>query len=121
MSWSVAFHREFAVEFRGLDRQVQDEIYTIGRVLEQFGPQLGRPRVDTLYGSRHPNMKSFGSVRWTGSGGSLSPSTPYANAVLLAAGNKSGGSARRFYRALIRKADERFDRHLAQLADEGGS
>ena len=30
---------------------------------------------------------------------------------------------RHFYRALIRKADERFDRHLARLADggEGGS
>ena len=25
------------------------------------------------------------------------------------------------YRALIRKADERFDRHLARLANEGGS
>jgi hypothetical protein len=33
---------------------------------------------------------------------------------LLAAGNKSGGSETRFYRRLIAKADERFDRHLAQ-------
>ena len=32
-----------------------------------------------------------------------------------------GGSAKRFYRALVRKADERFDRHLARLANEGGS
>ena len=46
---------------------------------------------------------------------------PERRAVLLVAGEKSGGSQRRFYRALIRKADERFDRHLAQLADEGGS
>ena len=35
--------------------------------------------------------------------------------------NKSGGSARRFYRTLLRKADERFDRHLARLAKEGES
>ena len=40
---------------------------------------------------------------------------------LLVAGDKSGGGARRFYRALIRKADERFDQHLARLAKEGGS
>ena len=46
---------------------------------------------------------------------------PEHHAVLLVAGDKSGGSERRFYRALIRKADERFDRHLARLADEGGS
>ena len=29
--------------------------------------------------------------------------------------------ARRFYCALIRQADEHFDRHLARLAQEGGS
>ena len=46
---------------------------------------------------------------------------PMRNAVLLVAGDKSGTSTRRFYRALIRKADERFDRHLARLANEGGS
>ena len=34
---------------------------------------------------------------------------PERRAVLLVAGEKSGGSQRRFYRALIRKADERFD------------
>ena len=43
---------------------------------------------------------------------------PARIAVLLVTGDKSGGGARRFYRALIRKADERFDRHLAQLAKE---
>ena len=39
-------------------------------------------------------------------------------AILLVAGDKSGGSGRRFYRELIRKADERFDRHLARLDEE---
>ncbi len=45
---------------------------------------------------------------------------PAREAVLLVAGDKSGGSGRRFYRTLLRKADERFDRHLARLANEGG-
>ena len=39
-------------------------------------------------------------------------------AVLLVAGDKSGVSERRFYRALIRKADDRFDAHLARLEKE---
>ena len=43
---------------------------------------------------------------------------PVRRATLLVAGDKSGGSGRRFYRELIRKADERLDRHLARLADE---
>ena len=46
---------------------------------------------------------------------------PTRSAVLLVADDKSGASSRRFYGALIRKADERFDRHLSQLANEGGS
>jgi hypothetical protein len=33
----------------------------------------------------------------------------------LVAGDKSGVSTRKFYRELIRKADERFDAHLARL------
>ena len=46
---------------------------------------------------------------------------PKRRAMLLVAGDKSGSSARRFYRALIPKADQRFDHHLAHLAQEGGS
>ena len=36
-------------------------------------------------------------------------------AILLVAGDKSGGSEKRFYRSLIRKADARFDDHLNTL------
>ena len=40
---------------------------------------------------------------------------PRRNAILLIAGDKSGVSGRRFYSELIRKADLRFDAHLARL------
>ncbi len=43
---------------------------------------------------------------------------PARRAMLLVAGDKSGIGKRRFYRELVRKADERFDRHLARLAAE---
>jgi hypothetical protein len=36
-------------------------------------------------------------------------------AILLVAGDKSGGSEKRFYREPMRKADDRFDAHLARL------
>ena len=38
--------------------------------------------------------------------------------ILLVAGDKSGGSEKRFYRELIRKADNRFDAHIARLKKE---
>ena len=59
MRWAVEFHDEFVPEFHGLHEWIQDEIYAIAHMLEQFGPQLGRPRVDTLNGSRHANMKEM--------------------------------------------------------------
>jgi hypothetical protein len=41
---------------------------------------------------------------------------PERKAVLLVGGDKSGVSQKRFYKALIDKADERFDEHLTYLA-----
>jgi hypothetical protein len=40
---------------------------------------------------------------------------PRRRAILLAAGDKSGGSERTFYRRLIAAADTRFDAHLNRL------
>jgi hypothetical protein len=40
---------------------------------------------------------------------------PTRKAILLVAGDKSGISQKRFYRSLIRKADERFAEHLEEL------
>jgi hypothetical protein len=38
---------------------------------------------------------------------------PDRKAILLVAGDKSGGSEKKFYQRLIRRADARFDEHLA--------
>ncbi len=43
---------------------------------------------------------------------------PRRRATLLVAGDKSGGSEKRFYRELIRKAGDRFDAHLARIGRE---
>jgi hypothetical protein len=40
---------------------------------------------------------------------------PNRKAILLVAGDKSGGSEKRFYRQLIETADERFDVHVARI------
>ena len=40
---------------------------------------------------------------------------PKRKAILLVAGDKSGGGGKRFYRRLIEIADERFDAHLAKI------
>jgi hypothetical protein len=59
VKWEVELHDDFVPEYRDLQQDVQDELLAYVGLLEQFGPQLGRPRVDTLNVSRHPNMKEL--------------------------------------------------------------
>ena len=118
MNWTVDLHPEFAEEYRELAEAVQDQLLAEITLLEQFGPQLGRPHVDTLNNSRHSNMKE---LRFQAEGGVWRTAfafDPQRTAILLVAGDKSGGSEKRFYKQLIEKADERFDDHLARLEKE---
>ena len=84
-------------------------------LLEYSGPQLGRPRADTLNGSRHANMKELRFDAADGVWRVAFAFDPNRKAILLVAGDKSGGSEKRFYRQLIDKADARFDDHLAKI------
>lgn len=115
MGWVVEIGDEFEPEFDALDEDVQDEILALSRLLQQFGSGLGRPRVDTLKGSRHSDMKELRFSAADGEWRVAFAFDPSRKAILLVAGDKSGGSERRFYRGLIGKADERFDAHLARL------
>jgi len=120
MSWDVQFYDAFDVEFEDLPEAVRDELLAHARLLEKFGPQLGRPRVDTLNGSKHANMKE---LRFGAAGGVWRVAfafDPRRKGILLVCGDKSGGSQKRFYRRLIKKADERFDDHLSQISKKAG-
>jgi hypothetical protein len=113
--WGVAYADDFLEEVAGYSKEVQDKIAALALVLEQFGPQLGRPRVDTLKGSRHANMKELRFEVDAGVWRVAFAFDPERRAILLAAGNKQGVSEGRFYRELIKIADARFDVHLATL------
>jgi len=111
----VDLHDDFAAEYRELEKDVQDELLANIELLEQFGPQPGRPRADTLNDSRHANMKE---IRFDAADGVWRVAIafdPNRKAILVAAGDKSGVSEKRFYRQLIDKADRRFDAHLAKI------
>ena len=115
MPWIVEIGDEFLPEFNELDEKVRTEILGHSRLLQQFGPQLGRPRVDTLKDSRHTNMKELRFVAADGVWRVAFAFDPMRKAMLLVAGDKSGVSQRKFYKRLIAKADDRFDAHLARL------
>ena len=115
MKWEVGLDPAFDAEFDDLPIAVQDELLAQAKLLEVFGPELGRPRVDTLKGSRHANMKELRFEAENGVWRVAFAFDPERRAILLVAGNKSGVGEKRFYRQLIKKADKRFDAHLDRL------
>lgn len=116
MVWTVLFHDAFDVEFSSLQEELQDEVLAHARLLAQFGPNLGRPTVDTLKGSRHTNMKEM-RFSWNGQVWRVAFAfDSQRQAILLVGGDKANADQRRFYKRLIRVADERYDEHLGHLA-----
>jgi hypothetical protein len=113
--YEVVFHDEFAAEVRQFPQAVREKLKAVAIILEQEGPLLGRPYADTLKGSRHPNMKE---LRFNADGGTWRVAYAFdtaRNAILLVGGDKAGAGQERFYRNMIRIADERFERHLRVL------
>lgn len=98
-----------------VDEETYDLIVAALTVLEEQGPGLGRPLVDTIVGSRHNNMKE---LRPGSSGRSevriLFAFDPRRTAILLVAGDKHG-AWQRWYKTNIPVADDRYDAHLDRL------
>lgn len=118
MVWSVTFHEAFDDEFNQFDSGLKAELLAHAGALQQFGPGLGRPLVDTLKGSKHSNMKelrfNWGKQVWR----VAFAFDPKRQAIFLTAGDKCGADQKRFYKLLIGKADRRFDQHLESVRSE---
>jgi hypothetical protein len=118
MIWIVQFEEDFEREFDSLPPEVQDSLFAKAAFLEEFGPELGRPHVDTLQGSEYANMKELRFNAMDGVWRVAFAFDPLRRAMLLVAGDKSGVSQKRFYQQLIKKADRRFTNHLNRLEEE---
>lgn len=103
-----------------LDQRSYEQVVAAVELLEERGPQLGRPIVDTVKASRHKNMKE---LRPGSSGRTelrvLFAFDPQRQAILLVAGDKSG-DWKRWYAKSIPVADDLFDEHNAQLKKTEG-
>jgi hypothetical protein len=87
------------------------------QLLEQLGPSLGRPVVDTVRGSAYQNMKELRASK----GGALRILfifDPLRRAILLCGGNK-GGQWKQWYRDAIPAADALYSEYLDNLRKEG--
>lgn len=116
MPWEVEYTDAFGEWWASLTADEQDRTAVAVGVLEEKGPGLGRPWVDTLEGSRHPHMKELrprgGHLRI------LFAFDPRRTAIMLLGGDKSGEWTGWYERA-IPEADRLDEEHLSELRDEG--
>src|ERR1700756_4077582 len=96
MSREVEYTDQFEEWWDALTTDEQRRTEAAVEVLQERGPGLGRPWVDTLEGSRHPNMKE-----------------------LRPRGGDKTGQWSSWYEQAIPQADELYDEHLRELRDEG--
>jgi hypothetical protein len=115
MTWTVLYHDAFLLEMEALPETVQDGVLSMAELLTLSGPTLGRPHADTLVGSKHPNMKELRLNADDGVWRVAFAFDPKRRALILVAGDKAGLAQKRFYKALIAKADARFAEHLDTL------
>jgi hypothetical protein len=115
--WVVEFTNEFEAWWEGLDVEQQAALGVRIDLLESRGPDLGRPAVDRISGSRHHNMKELRASE----GGALRvlfAFDPRRQAILLLGGDKSGQWAE-WYEWAIPVADDLYDTYLNELREEG--
>ena len=113
MAWTVILLSEVAKWFEGLDPRTAEGVAAALDLLEERGPALGRPLVDTLQGSALAHLKE---LRPGSAGGSevriLFAFDPERQAILLTAGDKAG-RWKQWYHDHIPLAEERYRRWLA--------
>ena len=114
MQWEVEFTEEFEVWWDSLSEEEQEEIAAKVELLEEHGPNLGRPHADVITTSRHSNMKELrGKVTVKGKDRflrALFVFDPRRAALLLIGGDKTGDP--KWYEKSVPIADELFDKHL---------
>ena len=115
--WTVEYTDEFGRWWESLTEDEQVALDVSVRLLEQLGPALGRPHVDTVKGSRHANMKELRTQCRGRPLRSLFAFDPRRSAILLVGGHKSGRG--RFYLTTVPLADRLYDTQLNELREEG--
>lgn len=116
MGWEVEYTDEFGEWWDWLSQGEQEGVAAAVETLEEMGPGLGRPLVDTVRGSRYPHMKELrppgGNIRI------LFAFDPARTAILLLGGDKTG-EWNTWYRRMIPVADSLYEEHLRSLQGEG--
>lgn len=116
MAWGVEVSDEFREWYLSLGGGARSAVAAAVDALEMAGPDLGRPLVDTLNGSRYRNLKELRVQHRGRPYRIIFIFDPRRNAYLILGGDKSGDS--QWYEAAIRKAERIYAQHLREIGEE---
>jgi len=114
--WSVEYTDQFEDWWLTLSEQEQEAMTAAVEALEDRGPALGRPFVDSIQASRHANMKELRPR-----GGHMRVMFAFDSrrtAMLLIGGDKTG-QWESWYDEMVPIADALYDEHLRAIEKEG--
>ena len=107
--WSIQTRKVFDDWLEQQSDTDRENVLTALKVLSEIGPGLGRPYVDTLKGSRIPNLKE---LRVQSAGEPIRALFAFDSdrqGVILCAGHK--GNEKRFYKEMMDLAEVEFEKH----------
>lgn len=114
--WTIIYRPRYSVWFKKCGEQLQNEILAHLEVLKTLGPNLGRPRVDHIKGSKHQNMKELRIQHKGDPVRILFAFDPARRAVLCLGGAKTGDKD--WYRHHLPLADREFTAHLEEMTKD---
>ncbi|MFF7276439.1 type II toxin-antitoxin system RelE/ParE family toxin [Streptomyces griseorubiginosus] len=124
MAWDIVVVEPALSWLHGLRRTDRDTLIQVSQAvaaLQEEGPALGRPLVDTIKGSVLSNLKELRP----GSAGAtevrlLFVFDPDRQAVILVGGDKAGNWSG-WYRVAVPQAEQAYAEHLKRIDGEDGA
>lgn len=113
--WEVNTSDVFDEWFESQTEDLQEDILAGLGLIEITGPNLGRPFVDTVRESKFNNMKELRVQHKGDPVRAFFAFDPQRNAIVLCAGDKTGVKEDKFYKKMIKIADNIYQNHLDSI------
>ena len=115
MAWGIETTNEYDAWFLAQTDNGQTSIRMKIELLEEFGPLLPRPHADTLKGSKLKNLKELRAHTENNIFRVAFIFDEERKAILLIGDDKKGKDEKRFYRNLIKQAEEIYMQYRKEL------
>ena len=116
--WPIDYTKEYEDWFSVQEEENKVAINAKILLLSEFGPHLGRPYVDTVYGSKYANLKELRVSYKNTVFRILFCFDKVRNCWLLIGGNKKGKNEKLFYKNLIKQAEELIEEYLENMEEK---